>query len=93
LGRDVGASPHHLSRVFRATTGRSIHEYRTDLRLRFVLARLPEEERLSDLAMEAGFATPSHLSDVFRRRFAVSPSRLRARLRGQRERQPGQTGA
>jgi AraC-like DNA-binding protein len=93
LGRDVGASPHHLSRVFRATTGRSIHEYRTDLRLRFVLARLPDEERLSDLAMEAGFATPSHLSDVFRRRFAVSPSRLRARLRGQYERQPGQTGA
>jgi AraC-like DNA-binding protein len=82
LGHDVGASPHHLARVFRAATGRSIHDYRTDLRLRFVLARLPEDVRLSDLAMDAGFSTPGHLSDMFRRRFAVTPSRLRARLRG-----------
>lgn len=81
LAHEVGAAPQHLARVFGAETGRSIHAYRTDLRLRFVLARLPENEPLSDLAMEAGFASPSHLSDVFRSRLGVSPSRLRSQLR------------
>jgi AraC-like DNA-binding protein len=81
IAREVGASPYHLARLFRAMTGRSIHEYRTDLRLRFVLARLPEDEPLSDLALAAGFSSPGHLSDVFRRHFQISPSGLRSRLR------------
>lgn len=82
LARDVGASPYHLARVFRSVTGHSIHRYRTNLRLRFVLAALADEVPLSDLANEAGFASASHLSDLFRRCFAMPPSQLRAQLRG-----------
>lgn len=78
LSRRVHASPYHLCRIFRDVTGRSIHAYRTDLRLRFALDRLADGERnLTSLALELGFADHGHFSNAFRRTFAVSPSQFR----------------
>jgi AraC-like DNA-binding protein len=81
LAHDVGAGAFHLARVFRRLTGLSLHEYRTQLRLRAALLALPESDSLADLAVSVGFSSHSHLSDMFRRHFEVSPSQLRAVLR------------
>lgn len=84
----VHTSPYHLCRVFRDLTGRSIHAYRTDLRLRAALHRLTEGERdLTRLALDLGFADHGHFSNAFRRVFRMSPSAFRgmATRRGLRE--------
>jgi AraC-like DNA-binding protein len=78
LAARLGASPFHLARVFRRETGFSLHEYRTQLRLRLALQRLPESGgRLTALALEHGFASHSHFTDTFRREFGVAPSAVR----------------
>jgi len=78
LAASLGASPFHLARVFRRETGFALHEYRTQLRLRLALQRLPESGgRLTALALEHGFASHSHFTDTFRREFGVAPSAVR----------------
>lgn len=74
----VDSSPYHLARVFRAQTGRTIHSYLTDLRLRHSLE--PVAERGSDLTrvgLAAGFSSHSHFTREFRRRFGMTPSAFR----------------
>jgi AraC-like DNA-binding protein len=83
LAREVGTGAYHLARIFRTQTGYSLHEYRTQLRLRWILVVLADSDSLSELALCAGFSSHSHLSDVFRRHFDASPSQVRAVLRGQ----------
>jgi len=81
LGRLVGASPSHLSRVFHRTTGIPLTVYRNQLRVRSVLARLQDgASGLADLATEHGFADHSHLDRVVRRHLGSRPSALRALL-------------
>lgn len=81
LGRDAACSPFQLARQFRRSTGRSLHEHRTELRLAEALRRLDGGERnLSRLAAELGFASHSHFSAVFRRLLGHSPAALRTIL-------------
>ncbi|MFI2645843.1 helix-turn-helix domain-containing protein [Streptomyces sp. NPDC018610] len=81
LGRTVGASPHHLSRVFTAVTGVTVSAHRDGLRLARVLDRLGEGERdLAGLARELGYTDQSHMTRVVRRAAGLPPGRLRALL-------------
>ena len=83
LARDLATSPHHLSRTFRAETGRTIARHRMRLRARAALERLVGGERnLAWLAADAGFADQSHLTRVLRRETGTPPSALRASLAG-----------
>jgi AraC family transcriptional regulator len=76
LAAQLNVSPFHLARVFRRETGYGLHEYRLQLRLRLALARLPARGRLTQLALELGFASHSHFTAAFRREFGVTPSAL-----------------
>ncbi|MFB7477119.1 helix-turn-helix transcriptional regulator [Kitasatospora sp. NPDC056184] len=81
LGRAVGCSPHHLSRIFRAATGEGIARYRNRLRVALALERLTEgETRLAALAQELGFSDQAHLTRVVHRTAGLPPGRLRALL-------------
>ena len=80
IAAEVGASAFHACRVFRAETGRTIHEYRLELRLRLGLELLESPERLSAMAYRLGFSSHSHFTDATRQHFGASPSSLRARL-------------
>ncbi|MEU5087792.1 AraC family transcriptional regulator [Streptomyces sp. NPDC021356] len=81
LGRAVGASPHHLSRVFTAVTGTTLSAHRGRLRLARVLDRLSEGERdLAGLARELGYTDQSHMTRAVRRAAGLPPGRLRALL-------------
>lgn len=74
----VGVSVFHLSRTFRHCTGFTIHEYRTELRLRAALDRLADPSSdLLELAISLGFSSHSHFTETFRRRFGQTPSAYR----------------
>lgn len=81
LARVLAVSPHHLSRVFRATTGHTISRHRMRLRARAALERLAAgDEDLARLAAELGFADQSHLCRVLRSETGGTPSALRQAL-------------
>ena len=81
VGRAVNVSPFHLARSFRRHTGYTLHEYRTQLRLRAALDRLSQgDEDLVHIARAVGYSSHSHLTASFRRVFGVPPSRVRRRL-------------
>jgi AraC-like DNA-binding protein len=80
LGRALNVSPFHLARTFRRHTGYSLHEYRTQLRLRAALERLAvDDSDLADVARDLGFSSHSHLTASFHRAFGVTPSCIRKR--------------
>jgi AraC-like DNA-binding protein len=81
LATALGVSPFYLSHVFRSETGTSIHQYLLEVRLAVAHERLAEGvTSLSALALELGFATHSHFTTAFRRRFGVTPREARSVL-------------
>jgi AraC-like DNA-binding protein len=85
IASHVGLSSHHLCRIFRAHVGRSMHQYRLDLRLRAALAPLSEAKvSLAALALDLGFNSQSHFTAAFTSRFGASPARVRQDLRAGR---------
>lgn len=77
LSAAVGVSPFHLCRVFRRETGYSLHQYRTELRLRWSLQPLADRVDILTVALAAGFSHHSHFTTAFRRAFGTRPSEFR----------------
>lgn len=78
LGRQVGCSPYHLARRFRAVSGKSIHRSLMAIRVALAAERvLAGEDDLSGLAQELGFASHAHLTTAFRSAHGLPPSALR----------------
>jgi AraC-like DNA-binding protein len=77
----VGVSMAHLTRAVRAVTGRTLHAYRGELRLRGSLETLASHGRnLTDVALEHGYSSHSHFTAAFGRSFGVTPSAARTSL-------------
>ncbi len=82
LGRRVGCSPFHLSRVFHQVTGQTLNHYRNQLRVRAVAEDLADgHSSLRTLATTYGFADQAHMTRVFRQHTGQVPSAVRAMLR------------
>ena len=77
LASAVGVSPFHLCRVFRRETGYSLHQYRTELRLRWSLQPLADGVDILSVALAAGFSHHSHFTAAFRKAFGLCPSEFR----------------
>ena len=78
IARAADVSPFHLCRVFRRITGRTLHRYRTILRLRMAVDRLTEGRTdIAQLSLDLGFSSHSHFTAAFRKEFGVSPSKMR----------------
>ena len=76
----AGVSPFHLARTFRRATGMTLHRYLTRLRLVWALPRATEPRAsLTELALDLGFSSHSHLTAAFHREFGVPPSEARRR--------------
>jgi len=76
----AGYSVFHACRVFRATTGATIHGFRRELRLRHALSHLLDgHDSLADVASRCGFASQSHLTNLFRARYGITPAKARTR--------------
>jgi AraC-like DNA-binding protein len=82
----AGVSPFHLARTFRRSTGTTLHRYLTRLRLVWALPRATEPRAsLTELALDLGFSSHSHLTAAFHREFGVPPSEARRRTTAREE--------
>lgn len=84
LGAELGVSPYHLQRTFRAVTGVSPRAYAEQLRARRVAERLEQGAPVSDAAYEAGYGTAARLAADSAGRLGMVPSRFRAGGAGER---------
>lgn len=83
VARAVHASAHHLTRVFRAEIGCTMHRYLTRLRLRAALYALADPRvDLTALALDVGFCSHSHFTRAFRAAFGLTPSAVRGEALG-----------
>jgi len=79
IADQVDASPYHLCRVFRESTGFAVDQYLRQLRIRHGLESVLETaDLLSRFAVDLGFTHHSHFTNAFRRDFEITPSVLRS---------------
>jgi AraC-like DNA-binding protein len=81
IASSLGTSPFHLCRVFRAQTGRTLHEYRSELRVRLALEMFEPRSpgsSLSRIAHALGFSSHSHFVQAMRRHAGLTPRAARA---------------
>lgn len=74
----ASVSPSHLAHVFRAEMGISVYGYVVRSRLARALdAVLDSDDGLTEIALDAGFASHSHFTAKFRALFGRTPRQLR----------------
>ena len=78
LAAIASMSPSHLKVLFKKSTGMPVHQYVIRARLQHALdlivgTNLP----LSDIALQSGFASQSHLARCFRPIYGLTPAELR----------------
>lgn len=82
LARAAGLSPFHFSREFKREVGASPRAWLARTRLERAKRLLAADDRgVTDVALECGFCSASHLATAFTRAFRLAPSRYRAMLR------------
>ena len=81
IARQLGCSRAHLYRVF-ASRGETVAHYLRELRLRrardLLAGHTEDKTRIGDLAYRCGFDDPVHFTRLFRQRFGLTPSALKA---------------
>lgn len=78
LAAIAGVSPYHFARVFRRTIGRSPHQYVIERRLAHAKRRLNQsDDPIVEIAHDCGFASQSHMTDVFNKVLGITPGALR----------------
>lgn len=76
LAAEVGLSASRFLHLFREHTGTSFRRYRLWARMHRVGRTIADRGDLTTAAADAGFASPSHLSDAFHTMFGLRPSAL-----------------
>jgi AraC-like DNA-binding protein len=75
LALRLHCSSAYLSRTFHATTGFKLVDYRHELRLRKGACLIEQANaEIGEIAVRVGFASHSHFSSAFHRRFGITPS-------------------
>ena len=78
LAASVGLSESRFLHLFRQEIGSSLRRYRLWCRLMRAGTQIAAGENLTTAAVEAGFASPSHLADRFKTTFGLSATQLLA---------------
>jgi AraC-like DNA-binding protein/N-acetylglutamate synthase-like GNAT family acetyltransferase len=81
----VGCSDYHFARIFKKHTSHSVIDYVRKRRLVHSVQRLYGESRISDIAAEFRYETPSGFSRAFRKYYGYSPSQYREIICAARE--------
>lgn len=77
LAREVGLSPFHLIRNFRALFGVTPHQHRIHVRLEQAQQLLGAGRSVTDACLEVGFSSPGSFSHLFGRCIGITPSAYR----------------
>jgi len=78
IAREAGVHPVHLARAFRQCYGCTPGEYVRQRRIDRACIELADSTRpIAEIAMNAGFASPSHFATAFRRATGVTPTHFR----------------
>jgi AraC family transcriptional regulator len=78
LAAEAGLSRFHFQRLFKSAVGVSPSRYHISLRLSEARRLLRETKKsIVDIALEVGYANPSHFAQLFRRETGLSPSDYR----------------
>ena len=82
LATIAGVSSSHLKALFKESTGLPVHQYIIRRRVDYaveLLSRGRHRLKLSDVALQAGFADQSHMARCMRRVIGMTPSSVHAR--------------
>jgi AraC-like DNA-binding protein len=71
----TGASKRTIERLFRHETHMTLGEWRRQLRLLRSMRLLAADEKITHVALEAGYSTPSAFIAMFRKAFGTTPGR------------------
>lgn len=82
LARAVGASPHHLQRLFKQTLGVSPREYADACRLGTLKSQLRRGQRVADATYEAGYGSGSRVYERSPSAFGMTPATYAAGGKG-----------
>ena len=78
LAARAGLSKFHFQRLFKSAVGVSPSRYQTNLRMNLARRLLRETKKsVIDIALDVGYADPSHFAQLFRRETGLSPSDYR----------------
>jgi AraC family transcriptional regulator len=79
LAAVAGFSPSHFKALFRQATGTPVHRFVLERRVERARLRLLEgRDSITEIALDCGFAHPSHMARWMRRLLGLSPSQIRA---------------
>lgn len=74
----AGFSLYHFHRIFRAITGKNLHEYILIRRLNLAASQLLYENcDITKIALDNGFSTPSAFSKSFKEKFGCTPTQYK----------------
>src|SRR5207249_10498547 len=78
LAAKAGLSKFHFIRLYKNATGETPSRYHTDLRMDAARRLLRETKKsVAEVALDVGYANPSHFAKLFRRQTGLSPSDYR----------------
>lgn len=78
MARLVGFSPYHFTRLFRQSTGHTPHQFVLRQRIEFAKRLIRScDMPLIQVAIESGFASQSHMTQMFRRFLGITPKSYR----------------
>lgn len=78
IAEAANVSRTHLMRLFRKTTGWTVNEYMTHLRLCHAQRLLvTTDDKVLDIMFESGFNSPNRFYEVFREQTGLTPARYR----------------
>jgi len=80
LAAEFGYHPVYLAAVFREVTGKGLHRFILEERLRLACKWLRQTDRtVEQIAYDTGFSSRSHFCTVFREHMGTSPGEFRGR--------------
>ncbi len=85
VAKEMGMSRQQLGRKLRAVADTTPSDYILNLRLQEVCHLLQEQPQLTllDISLRCGFADNAHLTHVFQRRFGITPSQYKLKVKSE----------
>lgn len=81
LAHLVGTNECTLKKGFRALLDTSVYSYWNDLKMQKAYTMLQESDTsIADIALDTGFKTPQHFSTAFKKKYGITPGKVRSAM-------------